>query len=299
MAHEQIQPEPHPGPGAAGFYGNAAKHDDHDLPETVADKTGAGIQVSSENEQNAITPNETLNQVAESKGRWFQYVKTKQFWVTLLLGQGKIPPVLLPRNLPRRPVADHILTCSPGDLYHLHQHTLHASQQRRHLDSRIPIILQLRLAQPDLHHIHNLQVRLQALGSPLRLRRMALLHPSFLRRRGQLLRRPRIPIRKSPCTQFPLTLGTNLPTQKTDYNPQRAVDQLLGYCNRRRHLLPLPARALPLHANLWHLAMHRRSRRHFWIRPHYRRQQLWRQRSCQRRLVRASWSNVLWTEQCV
>jgi hypothetical protein len=131
MAHEQIQPEPHPGPGAAGFYGNATKHDDHDLPEAVVDKTGAGIQVSSPNEHNAITPNETLNQVAESKGRWFQYVKTKQFWVTLLLGQGKTsyhPLLLRISHLSPRIIANYTLQCSPGDLYHLHQHALHASQ---------------------------------------------------------------------------------------------------------------------------------------------------------------------------
>jgi len=29
-----------------------------------------------------------LEEEAQSKGRWFQYVKTKQFWLVLLLGQG-------------------------------------------------------------------------------------------------------------------------------------------------------------------------------------------------------------------
>lgn len=80
MSHSQIQPEPHL--GAAGFYNTK------DRDEAIVDKTGAGIAISSSNEQNAITPNNTLDQVAESKGRWFQYVKTKQFWITLLLGQG-------------------------------------------------------------------------------------------------------------------------------------------------------------------------------------------------------------------
>jgi solute carrier family 35 protein F1/2 len=33
------------------------------------------------------TGNEVLESNAQSKGRWFQYLKTKQFWLTLLLGQ--------------------------------------------------------------------------------------------------------------------------------------------------------------------------------------------------------------------
>ncbi|KAF2819345.1 DUF914-domain-containing protein [Ophiobolus disseminans] len=73
MSH--IQSQPHP---AAGVY----------APDV--DKTGAGAYVSSENEQ-AVSPvvagNEVLEHDAQTKGRWFQYVKTKQFWITLLLGQ--------------------------------------------------------------------------------------------------------------------------------------------------------------------------------------------------------------------
>jgi solute carrier family 35 protein F1/2 len=78
----QIQPEPHP--GAAGFYGTKDHHDDG----MHVDKTGAGIQVTNSGNGTTGAPNETLETVAESKGRWFQYVKTKQFWITLLLGQG-------------------------------------------------------------------------------------------------------------------------------------------------------------------------------------------------------------------
>jgi solute carrier family 35 protein F1/2 len=79
-----IQPEPRP--TATGYYGNKS-----DVSvEREVDKTGAGINVSSENEQagTATMGNPTLEAVAQTKGRWFQYVKTKQFWITLLLGQG-------------------------------------------------------------------------------------------------------------------------------------------------------------------------------------------------------------------
>ena len=53
------------------------------------DKTGAGTYVSSENERDGqpVMGNEVLEHDAQTKGRWFQYVKTKQFWITLVLGQ--------------------------------------------------------------------------------------------------------------------------------------------------------------------------------------------------------------------
>jgi solute carrier family 35 protein F1/2 len=81
MSH--IQPDPQP---STDFYG---KSNDAGIVESV-DKTGAGIAVSPENEHNgaSLTNNPVLEQVAQEKGRWFQYVKTKQFWITLLLGQG-------------------------------------------------------------------------------------------------------------------------------------------------------------------------------------------------------------------
>src|SRR5690348_8205774 len=54
------------------------------------DKTGTGAIVSSENEHHGVTARgeEVLERDAATKGRWFAYVKTKQFWITLLLGQG-------------------------------------------------------------------------------------------------------------------------------------------------------------------------------------------------------------------
>jgi solute carrier family 35 protein F1/2 len=72
--------QPHPASGLVAPHENYA-------PEV--DKTGAGTYVTSENESHNGAPrNEVLGHDAQTKGRWFQYVKTKQFWITLLLGQG-------------------------------------------------------------------------------------------------------------------------------------------------------------------------------------------------------------------
>jgi hypothetical protein len=63
----------------------------NDRPTTTIDKTGAAHHVSSENESASAVAsgNAVLERDAQTKGRWFAYLKTKQFWITLLLGQGK------------------------------------------------------------------------------------------------------------------------------------------------------------------------------------------------------------------
>lgn len=40
------------------------------------------------NGHGVIDVSPVLEDEAQSKGKWFQYVKTKQFWLVLLLGQG-------------------------------------------------------------------------------------------------------------------------------------------------------------------------------------------------------------------
>jgi solute carrier family 35 protein F1/2 len=75
----QIQAHP-----ATGVVAN----EEHYAPE-AADKTGATQYVTSENEShNGAPAHSVLGRDAQTKGQWFQYVKTKQFWITLALGQG-------------------------------------------------------------------------------------------------------------------------------------------------------------------------------------------------------------------
>lgn len=77
-----VQPQSHELP-AAGHAGHYAPHEN-------MDKTGAGTYVSSENGRDAVPAQgeEVLEQDAATKGTWFAYIKTKQFWITMLLGQG-------------------------------------------------------------------------------------------------------------------------------------------------------------------------------------------------------------------
>jgi solute carrier family 35 protein F1/2 len=85
MSH--IQPQPHP---TAGVIPNKSNDMNGRYAPELVDNTGKSTYVSSENERNEVPVlgNEVLEHDAQTKGRWFQYLKTKQFWITLLLGQG-------------------------------------------------------------------------------------------------------------------------------------------------------------------------------------------------------------------
>jgi len=61
----------------------------HVTPKAASSDSGNGSHGGDESAgQGQIEPSPVLESEAESKGRWFQYVKTKQFWLVLLLGQG-------------------------------------------------------------------------------------------------------------------------------------------------------------------------------------------------------------------
>lgn len=88
------QPQPHP---AEGFFGKgedihtaaAPVHTTTVHPKGLDVSTSSGNECTGESLHAVGTGNEVLENDALSKGRWFQYLKTKQFWLTMLLGQGK------------------------------------------------------------------------------------------------------------------------------------------------------------------------------------------------------------------
>jgi hypothetical protein len=142
MSH--IEPHPHP---AAGVYAPTKS-----VHEASIDKTGAGTYVSSENDH-AVSPvmgNEVLEHDAQTKGRWFQYVKTKQFWITLLLGQGELV-LYYQFSITNWMIIRYwdwwLMKCnSPRHLRHIDEYLILATFRRGHVDSRVPIFLQLRPA---------------------------------------------------------------------------------------------------------------------------------------------------------
>jgi hypothetical protein len=185
------QIQAHPASGLVAPHENYAP-EDH--------KTGAGTYVTSENEShNGAHSTEVLEQDAQTKGRWFQYVKTKQFWITLLLGQGT-HTTSPPDNRIRHGVLEHMLTdeYSSCYLYHINEYAFYPPSERRHFDPSVPIFLQLRTPQHHLHFVYDLQVRLQEMGQTHLERWMAVLHPRVPGCGGQLLRRAGIPLCMSP-----------------------------------------------------------------------------------------------------
>jgi solute carrier family 35 protein F1/2 len=49
---------------------------------------GGGGAEMAERGDGSVSGNPVLESVAQTKGTWFAYVKTKQFWLSMLLGQG-------------------------------------------------------------------------------------------------------------------------------------------------------------------------------------------------------------------
>jgi len=80
-------------------------------------------------------------------------------------------------------------------VHYLNQHLLWPPRRRGNLDSRFPILLQLRSSQPGLYLIYNLPLRLQEVGKAVTYGWLALLHPGFYGRRRELLHGPRIQVR--------------------------------------------------------------------------------------------------------
>lgn len=56
--------------------------------------------------------------------------------------------------------------CSPCDLHYIDEHALYATRSGGYLDPRVPILLQLRSTQPDLHDLYAVQIRVQEVDTP-------------------------------------------------------------------------------------------------------------------------------------
>lgn len=96
------QPQPH---AAEGFFGKGEDIHTGPVVTQIVHPKGSEGTTSSENERVGTplhaegTGNEVLEDDAQSKGRWFQYLKTKQFWLTMLLGQGTL--LVSPERTPK------------------------------------------------------------------------------------------------------------------------------------------------------------------------------------------------------
>jgi solute carrier family 35 protein F1/2 len=81
---------------------------------TYYGKDSAAVSVRSQPERDvaqddadiAVEESPVLANDAQSRGRWFQYIKTKQFWLTMLIGQGE-------SHVPRDARRSDLLTTSP------------------------------------------------------------------------------------------------------------------------------------------------------------------------------------------
>lgn len=72
---------------------NGAVDTTHVQPKGTSDVSSGneqlGVRVVDTDAHGTEGVNPVLEHEAQSKGRWFQYVKTKQFWLVMILGQGE------------------------------------------------------------------------------------------------------------------------------------------------------------------------------------------------------------------
>lgn len=105
---------------------------------TVNDKRdGTGVA--------AGTEPPTADQIEERNKGWFAYLKTRNFWIVLLLGSVHF------EFDPGKPTLTEILQASAGALYHWHEYLLWAARCATFLHPCLPDFLELSSSQPSLY----------------------------------------------------------------------------------------------------------------------------------------------------
>lgn len=96
--------------------------------------------------------------VRNRKREWFAYVKTKQFWVVLVLGYGHLPHLqsrIAELNLYQQ--------TNPRPLYNRHEYLVPTPRLQWRQHPRLPSVFQLRPPQHRLDWHHTLQIWIQGL----------------------------------------------------------------------------------------------------------------------------------------
>jgi hypothetical protein len=106
--------------GPAGTTHVQPKGVDVSQPHSSGNELGGSEMV----DRASANGNPVLEEHAQTKGSWFAYLKTKQFWVALLLGQGMFHSVAIPLGCEMDIVIRERLTrvYSTGDLRHVDEY---------------------------------------------------------------------------------------------------------------------------------------------------------------------------------
>ena len=124
----------------------------HTAPEVIGIGDGAEGENAGEN----------ADETQARKGGWFAYLKTRNFYIVLLLGYGVIIISISPEG-----AISYAEMCAtqagPGPLHHGHQYILFAPCGPTLLHSCIPDFVELYPSYAGLWLVHNLQIWLQGM----------------------------------------------------------------------------------------------------------------------------------------
>lgn len=157
----------------------------HAAPEAIGFNDGENTEVG------PVAP------IEKSEVGWFAYLKTRNFYLVLLLGylHSKCPEPVL--------AADSRIQAGPGTLHNCDKHFHCAARRAIILDTCVSDPMELYTSRSSLWLLHHLQIWLQGMGQAHSSRRLEV-HLSCLSRRcGQLLFRPCLPIHVSPYVLGP------------------------------------------------------------------------------------------------
>lgn len=130
---------------------------------------------------NDVAAAEGLAALESEKTSWFGYMKTKDFWIVIVVGyvHSKSPSAQRLQNANML-----FLQTNPGTLHHRHKHFLFPPCWQGYLDSSLPDHAKLRAFDYPLLAIYHLQVRSQEVLQDCVERWLEVYHSVILRRRG-------------------------------------------------------------------------------------------------------------------
>ncbi len=124
----------------------------HAAPEVIGINDGAEGEAAEEN----------ADEIPASKRGWFAYVKTRNFYLVLLLGYGIMRVPILPKGAESH--ADmHATQANLSPLHHSHQYILFAPCGTTLLHPCVPDSLELHPPDANLWLVYNLQIWLQGM----------------------------------------------------------------------------------------------------------------------------------------
>lgn len=125
--------------------------------------------------QPEVTDMTTADEIEEGKKGWFAYLRTRNFYIVLLLGYG-------PSHPNHGIHADNHVQTSAGAVYYFYKYLLFAASSATFFDTCIPITLELHSPEHSLYFVYPLSIRLEEIHTRNSARWLEIPYSCFLGR---------------------------------------------------------------------------------------------------------------------